>query len=55
MRDVRNSWRGLYPRVRSFMVLKAHPMTNDRLPKASFYFFVVLALSRFSLTVFVCG
>jgi len=24
-----DSWRGLYPCVRSIMVLKGHPMTND--------------------------
>ncbi len=28
-----NSWRGLYPRFRSFIVLRTHPMTNDKSSK----------------------
>ncbi len=28
-------WRGLYPRVRSSIVRKAHLMTNDKLLKVS--------------------
>ncbi len=52
MKGGRNSWRGIYPRVRSFIVLKAHPMTSaNKVLLFRFHFFVVGILIEMKLNL----